>query len=215
MSDTRVKGVALAHFREFVLERLGEKGLDEVAATLSPTAAKMLTSPAGFDWYELGPVIEIEHALVKRLFDGDIKACAELGEYDVDESINKIYRILFRLLDPATLIKKSGQLSVALLRPGRGPRRAAGASAGAGPHLGPRAARGDPLPRDPRRTARLPQGLWNPDAQGRAHGLRAQGRSGLYLRADLVGAGRSQTLGPGSVAGVTGAGAGRPPPRAQ
>ncbi|HEY3451289.1 MAG TPA: hypothetical protein VGK67_33330 [Myxococcales bacterium] len=110
MNDTHVKGVALAHFREFALQKVGEKGLEEIAATLSPAAAKAFTSPAACDWYELAAIVEIEHALARRLFNGDETAAAQLGEYDVEESISKVYRILFRLLDPATIIKKSGQL---------------------------------------------------------------------------------------------------------
>ncbi|MGC4114509.1 MAG: hypothetical protein QM765_07835 [Myxococcales bacterium] len=105
-----MKGVAMVHFREYVLKRAGEEGLEEIAATLSPAASKMLTQPAACDWYELAPVVEIEHALVNKFFNGDITAVAQLGEFDAVESISRIYRILFRFLDPATLVKKSSQL---------------------------------------------------------------------------------------------------------
>jgi len=110
MAETRLKGIVLVHFRDYVIEKHGEKILDELLAGLSPEASKLLNSPAGYEWYPLKPVVEIEHAIVKRLFGGDLTQIAELGRYDMIEAISKIYRILFRFIDPATIVSVSGKL---------------------------------------------------------------------------------------------------------
>ncbi len=110
MTERKVKGIFLAHVHDYVVREHGQAALDRVIAALPPAPAKLLSAPAGFEWYPLSACVEVERKLVELLYGGDLEQAQRLGEYDITESVNKVYRFLFRILDTTTILSRSGKL---------------------------------------------------------------------------------------------------------
>ncbi len=88
----------------------GEAGLQRVLARLSPEAGKLLRSWNATVWYPLNHIVEIDLAVLNALYGGDTKQGYRIGHFDTSRSVSKVYRFLFRFLEPTFLLKRSAKL---------------------------------------------------------------------------------------------------------
>jgi hypothetical protein len=113
VADTRmanVKGIALLHRRDFVVERFGEEGLKTVVAGLSAETARLLSIACASEWYPLQTIVDVDLSIVAAFFKGDFSAAAQMGFYDMDRAVKVVYRLMFRFLGPEVLISKQAAL---------------------------------------------------------------------------------------------------------
>jgi hypothetical protein len=106
----RIKGVFFVHFAEFLTAHHGRDAVERVAKAVSPDAAQALRSPFGFEWYPMSSAVELERAAIDAFYAGNTSHAERFGRFDLQRSLNTIYRFLFRLLDPDTLILRAGRV---------------------------------------------------------------------------------------------------------
>ena len=119
MAEAKLKGISFVHFHEYLVEMHGEEGLKLISGGVSPRAAKTITQPNAAEWYPLADLVELERAFVDRFHGGDSTRSALIGCYDLERSVGKVYRFLFKFLEPAFLVKRSAKLWSTLVDQGR------------------------------------------------------------------------------------------------
>jgi hypothetical protein len=110
MAVTRIKGISMIHMVDYLKAVHGAGSVDRVAARLSAKSAKALKVGTAFEWFDLPTFVEIERTVIALYYGGDIKEAWRMGKYDMEESMNKVYRFLFRFFSPATLIDRSAKV---------------------------------------------------------------------------------------------------------
>lgn len=109
-AEAKLKGVGVIHLTECIKKTYGDEGWRYVLEHVSPQTRQMLQSPLAWEWYPIRQVVEAECAILERFHGGDCKEAFRFGEYSLQQSINHVYRVLFRLLETGFLVKKSAQL---------------------------------------------------------------------------------------------------------
>ncbi len=81
---------------DFVREVLGEGVLDELVKGLSPEARETFTHEiANASWYPLEHYSELEEAIVKRFFNGDITYARKIAAFTMEKAYADVYRLAF------------------------------------------------------------------------------------------------------------------------
>jgi len=117
--EASIKGVSLVHLRDYLVSHHGEEGLHQVLQALSPESAQVLNRPFATDWYPLKTMVAIERAIIDQFHGGDPREAYRFGQYDLERAVSRIYRIIFPLLDPTFLVKKSARLFQSMISQGR------------------------------------------------------------------------------------------------
>jgi hypothetical protein len=105
------KGLNLLHLRDFTRSRFGDEAWHHVLARLKPEARDILFGrllPSG--WYPYGAYVEALKIVVERHLGGNIQRAAEIGAYDLEASLNTVYRALYRIGTPSFIIRMSAHL---------------------------------------------------------------------------------------------------------
>ncbi len=102
-----VKGNLISSYARYIGQNYGERAVTDLARTLSPRAARYLSDPPlPLTWNEMGPLIEIDGALVNGLFGGKIdklrKFAADIARHD----LTTLYKTLSG--SPSLLFKRIG-----------------------------------------------------------------------------------------------------------
>ncbi len=91
-----LKGVSFHVLMDFVREVLGEGVLDELVKGLSPEARETFTHEiANASWYPLEHYSELEEAIVKRFFNGDITYARKIAAFTMEKAYSDVYRLAF------------------------------------------------------------------------------------------------------------------------
>ncbi len=110
MGQAKVKGILAMHLNSYLVSLHGEEGLAQVCAQLRPQVAHLIRSPIAHEWYPHLDFLEVEEAITQVHFGGDITQAWRFGHFNMEQSVHRVYRFLFRLLSPEHLLKKSAKL---------------------------------------------------------------------------------------------------------
>ena len=119
MPEPRVKGILPIHLNSYLVAHHGEAGLQQVCAQLSAAAAQMVKSPVAHEWYPHRDFLEAEETITRLLYAGDLSQAWRFGHFNMEESVNRVYRFLFRFLSPELLVQKSAKLWSTLMDQGQ------------------------------------------------------------------------------------------------
>lgn len=92
------------------MERFGPGAVDQVCSGLAPGPAEILRTAAGFGWYPLVDVVQIEKRVVDVFYGGRLEEAYQLGEYHMRESVSRVYRFLLRFLDTPSILLRTPKL---------------------------------------------------------------------------------------------------------
>jgi len=105
------KGVSLLHFHDFVQSRFGDEAWGEVLYKLKPDAREIFTRRIlASGWYPYPTYVEAVKIVVECFLDGDIRRAREIGAYNLESSLNTIYRAMYKVGSPAFLMRMSAIL---------------------------------------------------------------------------------------------------------
>jgi hypothetical protein len=91
-----LKGVSFHMLRDFVREVLGEGVFGELLDELSPEARETFSGEISkASWYPLDHYSELEGAIVKRFFRGDITYARKIASFTMERAYENIYRLAF------------------------------------------------------------------------------------------------------------------------
>jgi hypothetical protein len=119
MAPPRIKGVSFINRYTFLEQRFGEAGLQKVMNAIKPQTAEILRASVATDFYPLAPLVEIDRAIVASHLGGEVQRATELGRFSVEQAINRVYTLLFRIVDPGKLIDRSMSLWKKMVEGGR------------------------------------------------------------------------------------------------
>jgi len=86
---------------------------------LSPAVLKVFSFPNASEWYPISWLVEIEKAACELFYGGDYREAWRFGYYDLEVSVSRIYRFLFRFLEPTFLFERTTKLWNTLVDQGR------------------------------------------------------------------------------------------------
>lgn len=107
MPGALTKGVSFINLRAFVEGRWGKPGWDALMERMSPHDRQQVESSTAIGWYPLALWARLVHELDDVHGAGDNALVVQLGRYEAERDITIIYRAMFRLLNPATIIEKT------------------------------------------------------------------------------------------------------------
>lgn len=102
------KGVGFINARAFVLSRWGPGGWEAVQERLRPSDRDELAAVVPVGWYPLALYARLLHAIDEVHGAGDLALVVQLGRFEAEHDITTLYRLMFRLVSPATLVEKTG-----------------------------------------------------------------------------------------------------------
>jgi hypothetical protein len=117
--ETRIKGISMLHMVDYLTEHHGPEAVDRVAAKLSPAAARALKTGTAFEWFTVPTFAEIERCVIAEYYGGDLTQAWRMGKHDMEESMGKVYRFLFKFMSPASLIERSAKVFHTFVEGGR------------------------------------------------------------------------------------------------
>ena len=119
-NNAEVKGQAIRARRRYVLEKFGEPGLQALAKSLDPPSLDYLNSTVlPSSWYQLGPLYQLDRAIVGTLMKGDRSQMRQLGRDVAQYDLTTLYKLFFRIGSPSFIL---GRVAVAFsqyTRPGK------------------------------------------------------------------------------------------------
>lgn len=101
------KGVSFSHAKHFTQQRWGPAGWEAILEKMRPEDREELASVLPMGWYSLALYNRLIHALEDVHGKGDLAMIGELGRYEAEKDLTTIHRIMFRLLNPGTVIVKT------------------------------------------------------------------------------------------------------------
>lgn len=106
-ADALTKGLGFLHVREFTTVRWGPQGWDAVLGELRPAERAELASVLLIGWYPLALYARLLHALDEVHGTGDGALLVQCGRWQAEKDVTTLYRIVFRLMNPGTVIVKT------------------------------------------------------------------------------------------------------------
>ena len=101
------KGVGFAHAKAFAQERWGEDGWKAILEKLRPTDREEIGAALPMGWYPLALYARLIQAIDEVQGAGDMALNVQLGRFEAERDLTTIYRIMFRLVNPATVVEKT------------------------------------------------------------------------------------------------------------
>lgn len=94
-----LKGASFHMLMDFVREVLGDDVFEELVEGLSPEAQETFTREiSNAAWYPLEHYSEMEEAIVKRFFKGDITYARKIGAFTMEKAYEDLYRLAFMVI---------------------------------------------------------------------------------------------------------------------
>ncbi|MDP3939123.1 MAG: hypothetical protein Q8R92_13445 [Deltaproteobacteria bacterium] len=105
------KGVTFQHLVDFVRDRFGANAWLEILGDLKPATREVFTgSLLASCWYPYDAYAEVLDLIVRRHLGGRPEAARDIGANDLEQSLNTVYRFLYRAGSPAFIIRMSSLL---------------------------------------------------------------------------------------------------------
>lgn len=94
-----LKGVSFNVLMDFIREVLGDGVIEELLRDLSPEAQETFRGEiVNAAWYPLEHYSEMEEAIVKRFFRGDITYARKIAAFSMEKAYGDIYRLAFMVV---------------------------------------------------------------------------------------------------------------------
>jgi hypothetical protein len=103
----RTKGLGFVHVRNFTTERWGAEGWQAVLERMRPSDRGEVAGALPIGWYPLALYARLLHALDEVHGTGDGALAVQSGRWQAEKDLTTIYRVMFRLLNPATVVVKT------------------------------------------------------------------------------------------------------------
>jgi hypothetical protein len=102
------KGNLVAWRKRYVLANYGPAGVDDVSRRLSETSKDVfLSPPTAFSWGPIGPMIDIDYAIVQGPMKGDVTKMFHFGAEIGTGDLSTIYKLVVRVgVSPKMLISR-------------------------------------------------------------------------------------------------------------
>lgn len=105
----KVKGVILDSARAFVVESASASAWDEVLDALPQDSGRQVRSSITVGWYELGLYVRLLAAMEQVLGSSRPMLCEEYGAFAAEHDLNRLFRVLLRMANPAYVLEISGE----------------------------------------------------------------------------------------------------------
>jgi hypothetical protein len=107
----QVKGSAITSRIRFIRERGGEDLLREVRASLTPAnVAHLERGVLPHSWVPFDLFVQLNTEIDRRLGQGDLALCREMGSYGAKVNLPTLYRIFLRFGSVPFLLRKASRL---------------------------------------------------------------------------------------------------------
>jgi hypothetical protein len=117
MRDNQVKGNLLARRAWYVRDRWGDAALTDLAQAVPASARHYLVdTPLTFAWYPLGAMMDIDRAIILGPMHGEIERMIEFGSAIAKHDLPTLYKVLFNIGSPASIIKRINVVTRQYLR---------------------------------------------------------------------------------------------------
>ncbi|HEV7919731.1 MAG TPA: hypothetical protein VGR02_02955 [Thermoanaerobaculia bacterium] len=93
-SIAKVKGVMFGGRKQFLLDTLGEAGMPELLAGLTPRTAQYVKTPLASSWCEFESLIELDRAIYELLKTRFPNVLALIGAASAELGIGRVYKSL-------------------------------------------------------------------------------------------------------------------------
>lgn len=108
LTNTTCKGNWVAARHHYVVERHGQRGVEQVAGLLeAPYRDAFLTPPLPFVWLPLDLLTHIDHAIFTELMHGNLDQMREFGGFIARRDLTALYRMFFKLGTPGFVLRRS------------------------------------------------------------------------------------------------------------
>ncbi len=101
------KGVSFTNLRAFVEGRWGKPGWDALMERVRPHERQEIEAIVPVGWYSLALWARLIRELDELHGSGDLGLVVQLGRFEAERDITTIYRVMFRLMNPANVIVKT------------------------------------------------------------------------------------------------------------
>ena len=93
-SVCKVKGVMFGGRKQFLRDTIGEEGMNQILAKLSPRTAQYTRTPLASSWCEFESLIELDRAIHETMRAKEPNVLALIGAASAELGIGKVYKIL-------------------------------------------------------------------------------------------------------------------------
>lgn len=105
--DAFTKGLGFLHVKDFTTVRWGPQGWEAVLDNLRPADREQLANVLLIGWYPLALYARLLHALDDVHGAGDGALMVQSGRWQAEKDVTTLYRVVFRLMNPGTVIVKT------------------------------------------------------------------------------------------------------------
>lgn len=102
----KFRGIGFVALLEYVREKKGEKGVEELLANFSEDEKNILSNIKPKDWYPLDLNARLLTAADKLLGNGDLKLAKELGKYGANYNLKWFLKLFLAFVTPQKIVKK-------------------------------------------------------------------------------------------------------------
>ena len=97
----KLKCVIFAGRKQFLLDTVGEAGLNQLIATLPESAIAALRTPLASSWYDFAALVAVDRAIYDSMHGSQPNVLALVGAASAELGVGKVYKSL----DSAELVK--------------------------------------------------------------------------------------------------------------
>lgn len=105
----RVKGLTFADLSAFVRDRGGDAAWSRLREALAPADRALLDEVVAVGWYPLDAQLRALFAAPEALGRDARATMRDYGLFCAERHVSRVYRVLFLVLNPATLLEKTGE----------------------------------------------------------------------------------------------------------
>ncbi|MDD3804430.1 MAG: hypothetical protein PHW02_08635 [bacterium] len=110
-SEIKARGVNFLYAKEFIIRKYGEDFFDKLKTQISKEASLVWSGPIlSLSSYQFEHFKSMVYALCRELKSDEVDSTAEMYAYIADRSLNNLYKIFFRLSNPAFVLKNYPKL---------------------------------------------------------------------------------------------------------
>lgn len=102
----KVRGMGFVALLEYVRERKGEKGVEELLANFNADEKNILSNIKPKDWYPLDLNVRALTAADKMFGNGDLKLVKEMGRWGAEYNLKWFLKLFLSFATPQKIVKK-------------------------------------------------------------------------------------------------------------
>lgn len=106
----KMKGIGFANITTYVRERHGEATWQRVLDAMQLSERREVEDSIAIGWYEVRCFAALLRAVDKVCGKGDLGLLKEVGAAEADQDLNRVLRLLLRVLTPSQIFKMEARL---------------------------------------------------------------------------------------------------------